>query len=1053
MQTKFLLLLVLFLPFKLLAEERICARVKIEIIQELAFERQAFDARMRIVNSLTTAPLENVEVELLFQNQDGSAATFTSNPNGTALFFLRQDSLRNIENTSGTGKVAPVSDAEIHWLIIPTRGAAGDGQSGKLYYIGARLKYSLNGEEQTVEVAPDFITVKPQPKIELDYFLKRDVYADDPFTDLIEPAEPFSLGVRVKNTGKGSAKNVTIDSAQPRIVENKEGLLIGFKILDSFVDNEPAAPTLLINFGEIKPTKARVGRWRMETTLAGSFESFTASFTHADELGGKLTSLLDRTGAHLLEGDVLVDLPGRDNVRDFLANDSGIFRVFESEGLDTIAYDQSEASALSAKTNGVYQLVAPRTAGFIYVKLPDPTRGALSVVDATRADGKILPKENVWFSSTDVGSKKQFFLNLFDTNGGGTYEVATTARLAGPQTPVLQYIPDRVRREGQRLTFLVEGTDQNGTIPALSLSSRPVGASFIDQGNGKGIFDWSIALGQAGKYPLTFFASDGELFSSRTAVVKVLPFVDSDNDKLDDAWELKYFKNLDQDGDGDPDRDKVLNSEEEKLGTDPTVAGNTPAEPLIVSPIKGGKIREVRPTLVIENIPHADQIPTYDFELFSDDQYTNKITSADSLVETSVRTSWLIDRTLPENSWYYWRVRAKMLLALGDWAEGSFFVEPKEVVATPTPTQTPIATPIASATPTPPPAPTLVVKNPPTVPALLKPGIGAWIENLKPVLEISKATDPDGDKVSYRYELYSDEGMTALVSTAISEFTEWNATSSLGKDLENGKWYYWRVRAEDATGLTSAWSETGRFFINRNKVNDPPSLALLEPASSLTMLQGETLKISWSDADSDSNALISLKLGETVIANNIAEDPDGADDLINWTVNVAPGVYKLTAEIRDEANTVKVESPHQITVAAPIVINDIDKDTIPDQADNCPYVSNTNQKDRGGLLTKRPDGIGDACQCGDITGDGRIDDKDLKLYTQTIAKKGKPKFKRTELCNISSSTACDKKDLSALTKVIASEKKEQKKKGRKPAVSRFVKGLQRCQVASKLGTK
>ena len=63
-----------------------------------------------------------------------------------------------------------------------------------------------------------------------------------------------------------------------------------------------------------------MGRWDMMTTLSGRFIDFTASYTHADELGGQLTSLIDTINTHTLVQDVLVDLPGRDGIRDYLAS-------------------------------------------------------------------------------------------------------------------------------------------------------------------------------------------------------------------------------------------------------------------------------------------------------------------------------------------------------------------------------------------------------------------------------------------------------------------------------------------------------------------------------------------------------------------------------------------------------------------------------------------------------------------------------------------------------------------------------------------------------------
>ena len=50
-----------------------------------------------------------------------------------------------------------------------------------------------------------------------------------------------------------------------------------------------------------------------------------------------------------------------------------------------------------------------------------------------------------------------------------------------------------------------------------------------------------------------------------------------------------------------------------------------------------------------------------------------------------------------------------------------------------------------------------------------------------------------------------------------------------------------------------------------------------------------------------------------------------------------------------------------------IDISDRDNDGIYDSVDNCPGTSNANQSDSGGVDTNSPDGIGDACQCGDIS--------------------------------------------------------------------------------------
>ncbi len=342
-----LLLALTLFPAAAAADGAVCARVKIEIRQELALERQAFDAHMRIHNALDHISLENVAVEVFFSDESGRPVAATSDPaDSGARFFIRLDTLDGITDVAGAGSVAPSASADIHWLIVPAPGAANGRAAGARYFVGARLSYRIGGEAQVTEVAPDQIVVKPLPELALDYFLPAEVHGDDPFTPAVEPATVFPLGVRVKNNGFGTARALKIDSAQPRIVENAQGLLVGFVIEGSEVQGQPSGPSLLADFGDIAPGSAKMARWWMSCTLSGRFVAFDAAFSHSDELGGELTSLVAGVETHTLVRDVRVDLPGRDAVVDFLARDGDVHRVYESEGADSLVHDHSAAAAL-----------------------------------------------------------------------------------------------------------------------------------------------------------------------------------------------------------------------------------------------------------------------------------------------------------------------------------------------------------------------------------------------------------------------------------------------------------------------------------------------------------------------------------------------------------------------------------------------------------------------------------------------------------------------------------------------------------------------------------
>lgn len=148
------------------------------------------------------------------------------------------------------------------------------------------MNYKLDGVASTLDVAPDTIYVKPMPQLSLDYFLPAEVVGDDAFTDAIEPPVPFSLGVRVRNSGNGVARKVKIDSAQPKIVENNQGLLINFELLGSWMGNQAVNNSLLIDFGDIARASAAVGRWVMQVSLSGHFTEFKAEFRQCRRAGG-----------------------------------------------------------------------------------------------------------------------------------------------------------------------------------------------------------------------------------------------------------------------------------------------------------------------------------------------------------------------------------------------------------------------------------------------------------------------------------------------------------------------------------------------------------------------------------------------------------------------------------------------------------------------------------------------------------------------------------------------------------------------------------------------
>ena len=100
--------------------------------------------------------------------------------------------------------------------------------------------------------------------------------------------------------------------------------------------------------------------------------------------------------------------------------------------------------------------------------------------------------------------------------------VTITVADAGNQRPVLAAIGSRSVNEGATLTFSTSATDLDGTTPTLTAVGVPTNATYIDNLNGTGTFNFSPDFTQAGIFSVTFIASDGVLADSEVVAITVV---------------------------------------------------------------------------------------------------------------------------------------------------------------------------------------------------------------------------------------------------------------------------------------------------------------------------------------------------------------------------------------------------------------------------------------------------------------------------------------------------------------------------------------------------
>ncbi|HKJ90805.1 MAG TPA: hypothetical protein VJ960_06695 [Oceanipulchritudo sp.] len=527
-----------------------CARVKIEILQTLTTERIGFEATLEITNNLSDDAITDFSAELTFENpnpEGGGPAVDASD-----YFFIRQPTLTNINRIDGTGVISPTRTAIVRWFIIPKPDAGGTNPRGISYRVGCRLGGKMGGvaiPESQLLVIPDTITVKPEPRFTITYFQPRDVQGDDPFTEEVESPIPFTLGVLVHNTGFATANNVQIESEQPRIVENKQGLLLvaqllGSRVQDSQLDNS----SLTVDLGDIPPGEARKGAWDMITSLSGEFIEFKASYTHAAELGGEETSLIESLEAHFIAAEVLNDEPGRDDILDFLADtdrDAEMIpdALYESNGNVLPVNHVEDATVLSGLQGREFVVEAnPLIEGWGYVRLDDPGQAKYDFERVVRSDGKLLNLNNIWTNIRydPITNNKLTYLNILDRYEIGSYTYTITyapvPEDTDPPETQLRFVGE-VTREGDNY-YITRDTQMYFTsedINAVDISYKVNNGPFVP--------GLPFSFDEPGTYEVIYFAEDAAGNVETEAFARlIIPGGGPSFDLVNTAEELLFLK-------------------------------------------------------------------------------------------------------------------------------------------------------------------------------------------------------------------------------------------------------------------------------------------------------------------------------------------------------------------------------------------------------------------------------------------------------------------------------------------------------------------------------
>ena len=178
----------------------------------------------------------------------------------------------------------------------------------------------------------------------------------------------------------------------------------------------------------------------------------------------------------------------------------------------------------------------------------------------------------------------------------------------------------------------------------------------------------------------------------------------------------------------------------------------------------------------------------------------------------------------------------------------------------------------------------------PSAPVATFPVGGEETDTDRPDLTVDNAIDPNGDPLTYEFEVYSDVSLSTLVTSMVgvaedaSGSTFWKVDVPLNENTD----YWWRARANDGN-VAGGWTATEGFFVNTEN-EEPDAVTLVWP------IGGEstgtlTPDLEWVNSEDPDRDVVTYDVevwdeaGEVLITSATGV-PAGSDVNATWTVDL-----------------------------------------------------------------------------------------------------------------------------------------------------------------------
>ncbi|SET55097.1 S8 family serine peptidase [Stigmatella erecta] len=221
-------------------------------------------------------------------------------------------------------------------------------------------------------------------------------------------------------------------------------------------------------------------------------------------------------------------------------------------------------------------------------------------------------------------------------------------------------------------------------------------------------------------------------------------------------------------------------------------SNHEPGLPGLAEPSADGHVASFTPTLVAHAAQDADgDTLSYVFELDTTARFStpDHPVSPPVALDADGQVRWRTPE-LKENTRYFWRIRALDGFSASEWALNAFIVNTRN--------------------------------DAPSAPVALNPS-DAIISSRTPTLRIQNAVDPEGDELTYIFEVRRADGRLVASGQGVTEEGQAQTRFTLPDQLHRGGTYVWTAYATDSSGTAGPRSAKARFRVHRGSDRTPGS--------------------------------------------------------------------------------------------------------------------------------------------------------------------------------------------------------------------------------------